>query len=119
MALRESGSFDGSRPAKETHSRERREMSILTIFELHGDPDQLFSQHQETIVPLVEPIARGNGGLSSTVVRTDDGLMVVNHWESMEGMEKTSAEVRPKASAAGMPEPTNWRSYEVLDHRVP
>jgi hypothetical protein len=34
-------------------------------------------------------------------------------------MEKSSAEIRPKASAAGLPEPTNWRDYEVLDHRHP
>jgi hypothetical protein len=45
--------------------------------------------------------------------------MIVNHWEDKEGMEKSSAEIRPKASAAGLPEPTNWRDYEVLDHRHP
>jgi hypothetical protein len=94
-------------------------MSILTIFEIHGDPDELFAQHQKTIVPLAKTIAAENGGISSTVVRTDDGLLIVNHWEDKEGMEKSSAEIGPKASAAGLPEPTNWRDYEVLDHRHP
>jgi hypothetical protein len=94
-------------------------MSILTIFEVHGDSDELFAMHQETIVPLAETTATENGAISSTVVKTDDGLMIVNHWENREGMEKTSAEIRPKAAAAGLPEPTNWRDYEVLDHRHP
>jgi hypothetical protein len=94
-------------------------MSILTMFELHGDPDELFALQEEKIVPIVEPLAAQNGGISSIVVKVDNGLLVVNHWENEEGMEKVAAEVRPQATAAGMPEPANWRQYEVLAHRTP
>lgn len=93
-------------------------MSILTMFELHGDPDELFALQQEKIVPIVQPLAAQNGGISNTVVKTDDGLMIVNHWENEAGMEKVAAEVRPQALAAGLPEVTNWRQFEVLVHRV-
>jgi hypothetical protein len=94
-------------------------MSILTIFELRGDPDELFAAQEEKVEPIVRPLAAENGAISSTIVRTDDGLMVVNHWETMEGMEKVSAEVRPQVEAIGLPAPTNWRSYEVLAVRTP
>lgn len=92
-------------------------MSILTIFELQGDPDQLLALQEEKIAPIVVPLATENGGISNTVVKTDDGLMIVNHWENEEGMEKVAAEVRPQALEAGLPAPTNWRQYEVLVHR--
>jgi hypothetical protein len=94
-------------------------MSILTIFELHGDPDELFAAQEEKVEPIVRPLATANGAISSTIVRTEEGLMVVNHWDTMEGMEKVSAEVRPQVEALGLPVPTNWRSYEVLAVRTP
>jgi len=94
-------------------------MSILTMFEIHGDPDELFALEEEKIAPIVAPLAAENGAISNTVVKTEEGLMVVNHWQHAEGMEKVSAEVRPQAAAAGLPEPTNWRQYEVLMHRTP
>jgi hypothetical protein len=94
-------------------------MSILTIFELHGDPDELFAAQEEKVEPIVRPLAAANGAISSTIVRTDEGLMVINHWGSMEGMERVSAEVRPQVEAMGLPVPTNWRSFEVLALRTP
>ena len=45
--------------------------------------------------------------------------MIVNVWESEEGMEKVAAAVRPKAEEAGLPTPQNWRKYEVVHHRTP
>ncbi len=94
-------------------------MSILTIFELRGDPEELFASQEEKVEPIVRPLAAENGAISSTIVRTDEGLMVVNHWESEEGMERVSAAVRPQVEAMGLPVPTNWRQYEVLAVRTP
>jgi hypothetical protein len=94
-------------------------MSILTIFEIHGDPNELFALEEEKIAPIVQPLAAENGAISNTVLKTDDGLMIVNHWENEEGMENVSAAVRPQALDAGLPAPTNWRQYEVLVHRHP
>lgn len=94
-------------------------MSILTMFELHGDPDELFALQEEKVEPIVRPVATENGAISSITVRTDDGLMVVNHWENEEGMERVSAKVRPQVEEMGMPAPANWRQYEVLAVRTP
>jgi hypothetical protein len=65
----------------------------------------------------VGQLASQHGGISNTVVRTDRGIMVVNHWESEEGMEAMAAEMRPKVEATGVGPQVDWRMYEVLRHR--
>jgi hypothetical protein len=93
-------------------------MSILTIFEIPGDPDELIALQDEKAASLIIPLAEKNGGISSLVVKTETGIMVVNHWEDAAGMERVAAEVRPQMEAAGMPTPENWRQFEVLRSRT-
>jgi hypothetical protein len=93
-------------------------MAILTMFEIHGDPDELLSKMDSTVSEEeVGQLASQHGGISNTVVRTDRGIMVVNHWESEEGMEAMAAEMRPKVEATGVGPQVDWRMYEVLRHR--
>jgi hypothetical protein len=94
-------------------------MSILTMFDLSGDPDQLLAVQDEKMDSVIKPISEQNGILSSLVVKTENGLMVVNHWESKEGMEKAFSEIRPQMEGAGMPAPENHREHEVLRDRSP
>lgn len=93
-------------------------MAILTMFEVHGNPEELVALGDEKIAPRMLTLAAENGGLSNTVVKTDDGIMIVNLWESEEGMRKVSEEIRPIAQGEGM-EQVDWRQYEVLRHRTP
>lgn len=94
-------------------------MAILTIFEVHGNPEELVALSDETIAPRMLALAAEDGGISNTVVKTDDGIMIVNLWENEEGMKKVSEEIRPIAREAGMGEQVGWRQYEVLRHRTP
>ena len=77
---------------------------------------------KETIDPIVEPVARSNGAIEHIKVKTDDGVMIVNLWETLEGSEKTAEEVRPKIEEAmggqGPEGPEDWQSYEIADRRV-
>jgi hypothetical protein len=93
-------------------------MAILTMFEVHGDPDELLSR-MEGAVPEgeVQRLAEKHGGISSTIVRTDQGIMIVNHWESEEGMQAMAADMRPRIEGSGVGEQVGWRMYEVLRHR--
>jgi hypothetical protein len=49
-------------------------MAILTMFEIHGDPDELLSQ-MESAVPAdeVQQMAGQHGGISNSVVRPTRG----------------------------------------------
>ncbi|HEY5052911.1 MAG TPA: hypothetical protein VII45_05820 [Solirubrobacterales bacterium] len=91
-------------------------MAILTMFEIHGDTDKILADHAETIEPIANPLAEENGGLANYMLKTEDGVLIVNVWENEEGMEKVAAAVRPKAQEAGLPTPQNWRKYEILRH---
>ena len=94
-------------------------MSILTMFEIHGDPDELLSTMDSAVSDSeMEEAARGHGGISNTVVKTDKGILIVNHWESEEGMEAMAAEMRPKVEGTGVGPQVDWRMYEVLRHRT-
>ena len=48
-------------------------MAILTMFEVHGDPDEICALKEEKIAPQAKPLAAQNGGLAQIVVKTDDG----------------------------------------------
>jgi heme-degrading monooxygenase HmoA len=66
-----------------------------------------------------DKLAAEHGGISNTVVRTDEGVMVVNRWESEEGMEAFAAVMFPRAEAGQIGEQTGWRMFEVLIDRTP
>jgi hypothetical protein len=91
-------------------------MSIVTIFDIRGDADEILAQQDEKIDSVIRPAAEKNGGISHIAVKTDYGVMVINHWENAEGMERSAQEVRPQMEEAGLPTPENWRSYEVARH---
>jgi hypothetical protein len=92
-------------------------MAILTTFELHGDPDEILATQEEKIVPEARRLAAENGGVWQTVVKTDDGVMMLSLWENEEGMRRVSEQIRPIAEEAGLQQ-VGWRQYEVLRHRT-
>jgi len=91
-------------------------MSIVTIFEIPGDTDEILALQDEKIESVIRPVAEKNGGIAHLALKTDTGVMVINHWENEEGMEQSAQEVRPQMEEAGLPAPENWRSYEVARH---
>jgi hypothetical protein len=90
-------------------------MAIVTMFKVSGDPDELLRITREELGPVVDETAPANGRISSTIARTDTGLMIINVWEDEEGMRRTAERVGPIARERGMPEQEDWQMYEVLD----
>ena len=96
-------------------------MAVLTMFKIKGDPDELFRLKTERIDEIVEPVARANGSIEHIACRMDDGILIVNLWETLEGSEKTAEEVRPKFEGIGgdnPPQQSDWQSFEVLQREV-
>jgi predicted ester cyclase len=93
-------------------------MPVLSVMALQGDPDGLLARMQETIDPVARRKAPQYGGISSTVVRTDDGIKVFNLWESEEGRHRMAddPEIQEAVRIAGFPEP-HFKGYEVLSIR--
>ena len=95
-------------------------MAVLSMMRISGDPEELVARMQETIDPVARRKAPQYGGISSTVVRTDDGIMIVNMWETEEGRHQMAddPEVQDALREAGLPRP-HFEAYEVLMHRTP
>jgi hypothetical protein len=92
-------------------------MAILTMFEMHGDPEEILATQEEKVVPEARRLAAENGGIWQTVVKTENGVMMVNLWESEEGMRRVAEQIGPVAEEAGLQQ-VGWRQYEVLRHRT-
>jgi hypothetical protein len=95
-------------------------MAVVSMMRIPGDPDQLLAAMDEHLEPLVEQLGEKHGGLANIVARDgDEGLLVINLWESEEGRHAMAAEpeLREAIRAAGFPEP-HFDGYEVLMLRV-
>jgi steroid delta-isomerase-like uncharacterized protein len=93
-------------------------MAVLSIMSLQGDPDDLLARMQTTIDPVAARKAPQYGGISSTVVRTDDGITIYNLWSTEKGRHEMAddPEIRAALKEAGLPEP-HFTGYEVLSRR--
>jgi hypothetical protein len=91
---------------------------VVSIMEFSGEPEEL-RQRMSGIGDVARHKAVEYGGISSTVVRTEDGVMIINFWDSEEGRHRLAEdpEMRQAIQDAGMP-PPNAKGYEVLMHRT-
>lgn len=92
---------------------------VVSIMEFPGDPEQLREQ-MKGIDEMASRKAAEYGGISSTVVKTDDGIMIINMWDSEDGRHRMGddPEIRQAAQDAGLP-PPSAKGYQVLQHRTP
>jgi predicted ester cyclase len=93
-------------------------MAVISVMSIHGDSDELLTQLQATVDPVAAVKAPQYGGISSTVVRTDDGIKIFNLWETEEGRRRMAndPEIRAALHEAGFP-PPSFTGYEVLSVR--
>ncbi len=94
-------------------------VGVVSMMSMQGDADELVARMQDTVEPVASKKAPEYGGISSTVVRTDDGIMVINMWENEEGRHRMAddPEIQQALRDAGFPPPA-FKAYEVLSHRT-
>jgi hypothetical protein len=94
------------------------EPAVLSMMRIPGDPDDLMSK-MGGIDEVAQRKAREYGGISSTVCRTNDGILIVNLWADEEGRHKMGddPEIRQALQDAAMP-PPSAEGYEVIQHRT-
>jgi steroid delta-isomerase-like uncharacterized protein len=94
-------------------------MAVLSVMAIEGDADALAAKMRDTIAPVAARKAPQYGGISTTVVRTDNGIKVFNLWETEEGRHQMAEdpEVLAAVREAGYPQPA-FRAHEVLYRRT-
>jgi steroid delta-isomerase-like uncharacterized protein len=94
-------------------------MAVLSVMAIEGDPARLTARIKETLDPIARRKAAQYGGISTTVVRTDNGIKIFNLWQTEEGRHQMAAdpEIQAAIREAEFPEPA-FRGYEVLYRRT-
>jgi hypothetical protein len=92
-------------------------MAVLSIFKILGDPDELFAMQQEKIAPAAREYAANNGGIAHFTARTDDGLLIVNAWETADAAQGAGEAIMPIAREAGVSQ-SDYQQYEILNHET-
>ena len=92
------------------------EPMVVSIMEFSGDPEEI-GQKMSGIEEVAGRKAAQYGGISSTVVKTEDGVMMINMWDNADGRHRMGEdpEMREAIQGAGMP-PPNAKGYEVIRH---
>jgi len=60
---------------------------VMSIMEFSGNPDEVLGK-MKGVEELASRKASEYGGISSTVVKTDDGVMIINFWDSEDGRHR-------------------------------
>ena len=96
-----------------------QEPVVVSMMRIKGDPDELVAKARGTIEPVAWQKAPEYGGISSTIVKTDDGIMIINFWDNEEGRHKMAADpdVQNAIREANFPAP-GFEGYPVLAHRT-
>jgi hypothetical protein len=93
-------------------------VEVDSIMEFSGDPEELMSK-MGAVEEVASRKAAEYGGVSSTAVRSDDGIMIINMWSDSEGRHRMGddPEIRQALQDAGMPPPTA-KGYDVIQHQT-
>ena len=91
-------------------------MAVVSMMRMKGNADELAAKLREHVAPVGRELAPKHGGLGTIVAKTNDGLMIINLWESEDGRHAMAEEpkVRAALQAADFPAPS-FEGYEVLD----
>lgn len=88
-------------------------MAYLTIHRMDGDPDDLLRRKQEDFDPVVREHAGAYEALFSVTARSEQGLVVVNVWETPEGAAAFTRlpAIQAAQGASGLPSPSAFERF--------
>ncbi len=94
-------------------------MAVVSMMRMSGDSDELAAKLREHVAPVGREVAPALGGLGTIVCRTEDGVLIMNLWETDEGRHAMAEDprVREALQAGGFPAPA-FEGYEVLDMTI-
>jgi hypothetical protein len=92
-------------------------MQVVSMMSMQGDADELASK-MEKLRAVAERVAPKYGAISNTLLRTDDGIMIVNHWADEDGRHKMAEDPEIRAAMGEIGITPSFTAYEVMEHRT-
>jgi hypothetical protein len=97
-------------------------MKRLTIINVPGDPEALLAAKREHMDPVMRVKGPHYGGILHVTARSEEGLVIVNLWDSPEGSDAAFADPDVAAATAGLQAsgavtgPPQRTHYDVVDY---
>jgi quinol monooxygenase YgiN len=93
-------------------------MAVLVVARMKGDPDELTQKILDHLTPVMSEVGPQRGALWHSLAKTPDGVIIVDVWESADGLRGALGEqrVRDVIAEAGLPDP-EIDFYDVVEHR--
>ncbi len=93
-------------------------MAYLTLVRVPGDAEELLEGPYRTMASNMANLGPKHGLISHVAAKTDDGVLVVNLWESKEGSEAMAKapEIQQSREQSDVPqEAVRFEHYEVAN----
>lgn len=89
-------------------------MPVVSMMRMQGNAEELLEK-MRGVDEVAERLAPGHGGLLNIVARTEDGILVINLWETEEGRHALAEEpeIQQGIQATGLPRPA-FEGFEVI-----
>lgn len=89
-------------------------MPVISMMRVPGDAEKLEAAAREHLTDVVERLAEKHGRILSIAAKTDDGLLLINLWETDAGRHAMAEEpeILEGLRAAGFPPPA-FEAHEV------
>jgi hypothetical protein len=93
-------------------------MAVLVVARLEGDPEELASRILQHLSPAMDEISPALGARWHALAKAADGVVVVDVWESGDGLQRALADpsVQQAIVAGGLPQP-HIDVYDLVDYR--
>jgi quinol monooxygenase YgiN len=94
-------------------------MAVFVVARMAGNPDELADKVLRHLTPVMTEVAPSQGALWHALAKTPDGVMVVDVWESADGLTRVLGEQRVQDAIAqgALPDP-QIDVYALVDHRT-
>lgn len=97
-------------------------MAYLSLIRIPGDTEELLQGPYQRMSSNMSAVAPEHGLISHVAAKTDDGLLIVNLWESKEGSEAMARtpEVEQAREQSDIPrDAVRFEHYEVANVEIP
>jgi hypothetical protein len=97
-------------------------MAYLSMIRIPGDADELLESVYPGMNERMSRLAPKHGIISHVAAKTDEGLLVINLWESKEGSEAVAREPEIQQARQESPvdqEQVRFEHYDVANIHIP
>jgi len=92
-------------------------MAVVSMMRVQGDPEEV-SGRLQNVREVGKRLAPKHGGLATITAKTDDGLLVINLWQTEEGRHAMAEEPEIQEAVRNAGLQPAFEGHEVLYYEI-